>query len=246
MKLHIFVAAAAIGLTSGAGAQAATLFDQNLASPGWFDGSGNPNGGFTVTTNNGITSAQRVKLRQDPLVIHSSNGVYDVPTGPQPTSPSHAAWNYEFNIGCDSGSCPGGNLTALLGFSTMTVTDLTSGHTNTVSMLNWLDDATWNGMAKSNLLDTTSFIAQNSENPIFGDFPLAAFYDENAPDVYRFTIDVKDGAGQILDTNTVWANASGVSFMPGVPEPATWAMMLIGFGAIGCTMRAKRKRVAAA
>jgi hypothetical protein len=113
-------------------------------------------------------------------------------------------------------------------------------------MLNWLDDATWNGMAKSNLLDTTSFIAQNSENPIFGDFPLAAFYDENAPDVYRFTIDVKDGAGQILDTNTVWANASGVSFMPGVPEPATWAMMLIGFGAIGCTMRAKRKRVAAA
>jgi hypothetical protein len=34
--------------------------------------------------------------------------------------------------------------------------------------------------------------------------------------------------------------------MPGVPEPATWAMMLIGFGAIGCTMRAKRKRVAAA
>jgi len=246
MKLHIFVAAAAIGLTSGAGAQAATLFDQNLASPGWFDGSGNPNGGFTVTTNNGITSAQRVKLRQDPLVIHSSNGVYDVPTGPQPTSPSHAAWNYEFNIGCDSGICPGGNLTALLGFSTMTVTDLTSGHTNTVSMLNWLDDATWNGMAKSNLLDTTSFIAQNSENPIFGDFPLAAFYDENAPDVYRFTIDVKDGAGQILDTNTVWANASGVSFMPGVPEPATWAMMLIGFGAIGCTMRAKRKRVAAA
>jgi hypothetical protein len=246
MKLHIFVAAAAIGLTSGAGAQAATLFDQSLASPGWFDGSGNPNGGFTVTTNNGITSAQRVKLRQDPLVIHSSNGVYDVPTGPQPTSPSHAAWNYEFNIGCDSGSCPGGNLTALLGFSTMTVTDLTSGHTNTVSMLNWLDDATWNGMAKSNLLDTTSFIAQNSENPIFGDFPLAAFYDENAPDVYRFTIDVKDGAGQILDTNTVWANASGVSFMPGVPEPATWAMMLIGFGAIGCTMRAKRKRVAAA
>jgi hypothetical protein len=242
MKLYAFAAATMVGLTLSAGAQAATLFDQNLASPGWFDGSGNPNGGFTVNTDNGITTAQRVKLRQDPNVIHSSNGVYDVPTGPQPSSPSHAAWNYEFSIGCDSGVCPGGNLAALLGTSTMTVTDITSGHTNTVSMLTWLDDATWNGSAKSTLFDMSSFIAQNSENPIFADFPLAAFYNENSPDIYRFTINVKDLTGDVLDTNTVWANASGFSFLPGVPEPATWAMMLLGFGAIGGMMRARRRR----
>ncbi len=242
MKRRVFAAATVVGLIVGGGAQAATLFDQNLPSPGWFDGSGNPNGGFTVTTDNGITTAQRVKLRQDPNVIHSSNGVYDVPTGPHPSSPSHAAWNYEFDIGCDLGTCPGGNLAALLGTSTMTVTDLTSGHTNTVSMLTWLDDATWNGSATSTLFDPTSYIAQNSENPIFLSFPLAAFYDENAPDIYRFTIDVKDLSGDILDTNTVWANASGVSFTPGVPEPATWAMMLLGFGAIGGMMRARRQR----
>lgn len=29
---------------------------------------------------------------------------------------------------------------------------------------------------------------------------------------------------------------------PGVPEPATWAMMLLGFGAIGFSMRAQRAR----
>lgn len=29
---------------------------------------------------------------------------------------------------------------------------------------------------------------------------------------------------------------------PAVPEPATWAMMLIGFGAVGGAMRARRKR----
>jgi hypothetical protein len=246
MKLYAFAAATVIGLTLSAGAQAATLFDQNLASPGWFDGSGNPNGGFTVTTDNGITSAQRVKLRQDPNVIHSSNGVYDVPTGPQPSSPSHAAWNYEFDVGCDSGICPGGNVAALLGFSTMTVTDITSGHTNTVSMLTWLDDATWNGSAKSTLVDPAAYIAQNSENPIFSSFPLVGFYNENAPDVYQFTINVKDSTGDILDTNTVWANASGALFSPGVPEPATWAMMLLGFGAIGGMMRARRKQDALA
>jgi PEP-CTERM motif len=33
--------------------------------------------------------------------------------------------------------------------------------------------------------------------------------------------------------------------VPAVPEPATWAMMLLGFGAIGLTMRRQRKRVLA-
>jgi len=32
----------------------------------------------------------------------------------------------------------------------------------------------------------------------------------------------------------------------GVPEPATWALMLMGFGAIGATLRAPRKRAVAA
>ena len=30
----------------------------------------------------------------------------------------------------------------------------------------------------------------------------------------------------------------------GVPEPATWAMMLVGFGAIGATLRGSRRRAA--
>lgn len=34
------------------------------------------------------------------------------------------------------------------------------------------------------------------------------------------------------------------SVVPGVPEPTSWAMMLLGFGAIGFAMRRTRKRVA--
>lgn len=34
-------------------------------------------------------------------------------------------------------------------------------------------------------------------------------------------------------------------FVSAVPEPATWAMMLVGFGAIGATMRRRTRRVAA-
>jgi len=74
----------------------------------------------------------------------------------------------------------------------------------------------------------------------FGNFP-----DSNAPNVTAFwllnlgnnttsTVTINDGKGvsnaQILGTGT-----------PAVPEPATWAMMLLGFGGIGLTMRRNRK-----
>ena len=38
----------------------------------------------------------------------------------------------------------------------------------------------------------------------------------------------------------------GLDFVAGVvPEPATWAMMLLGFGGLGATMRQRRKSIAA-
>lgn len=37
--------------------------------------------------------------------------------------------------------------------------------------------------------------------------------------------------------------SAGGSVTSGVPEPATWAMMLIGFGALGIAMRRKPKQV---
>jgi hypothetical protein len=33
---------------------------------------------------------------------------------------------------------------------------------------------------------------------------------------------------------------------PAVPEPATWSLMLLGFGAIGVAMRRRRRQLAAA
>ena len=37
------------------------------------------------------------------------------------------------------------------------------------------------------------------------------------------------------------AALDSVSVMTAVPEPSTWAMLLVGFGAIGGAMRARRK-----
>jgi hypothetical protein len=47
------------------------------------------------------------------------------------------------------------------------------------------------------------------------------------------------GAGLLTGLVTASATAAAPA---AVPEPATWAMMLIGFGAIGCSMRFARKK----
>ena len=42
--------------------------------------------------------------------------------------------------------------------------------------------------------------------------------------------------------NDAWVKLNFAESVSAVPEPATWAMMLIGFGAIGGTMRARKRR----
>ncbi len=50
-------------------------------------------------------------------------------------------------------------------------------------------------------------------------------------------------AGYESDNHTVgWFVEQGGTPVPGVPEPSTWAMMLLGFGAVGGFMRAHRRR----
>jgi hypothetical protein len=41
-------------------------------------------------------------------------------------------------------------------------------------------------------------------------------------------------------------NKSSQGFVIGVPEPATWAMMIVGFGAVGMVLRSRRRPVLAA
>jgi hypothetical protein len=79
------------------------------------------------------------------------------------------------------------------------------------------------------------------------------------PDVHWFTIE-RDGAyllfyddvpitsGMVnLDNHFQQQSWTRITFFnsgssPGVPEPATWATLLIGFGAIGATLRARTAR----
>ena len=76
-------------------------------------------------------------------------------------------------------------------------------------------------------------LAQNSERLNFA-FLSGLGFDPNVNDTYSATL---TAGGHSL---TAYAQIG--SGAPAVPEPATWAMMLIGFGGIGFAMRARRRQ----
>jgi hypothetical protein len=78
-----------------------------------------------------------------------------------------------------------------------------------------------------------------------------------SPSLANWTMfDASNLAGQALDTLRITLNAGGygstqaidnLRFGPAeAPEPATWAMMLLGIGGVGASLRAVRRRAAVA
>ena len=63
---------------------------------------------------------------------------------------------------------------------------------------------------------------------------ISAFWLVNVGSTPTHTITITDGKGV--------SNAAIYGYGGAVPEPATWAMMLLGFGGIGMAMRRRRKK----
>jgi hypothetical protein len=88
----------------------------------------------------------------------------------------------------------------------------------------------------------------------FVDFGGLSFTTDKGGD-FNFGLGGSGPLGLILNSSVLNPGGGAVSF-PGsvdislnvaaVPEPATWAVMLVGFGAMGASMRAARRKSAIA
>ena len=112
----------------------------------------------------------------------------------------------------------------------------TSGQSYTLSF--WYDavgaaangfDVTWNGATVFSVTNQVTSGYQHITANVLG----------SGSDALVFTA-YNDRYNTMLDNVSVSAVASAV------PEPATWAMMITGFGAAGVMVRASRRRIAAA
>jgi hypothetical protein len=83
----------------------------------------------------------------------------------------------------------------------------------------------------------TGAVTSVSNGALFIDFdngPTHFTFDGGSFDLFINDVDLTPGGSIALSGRTVGQIAA-------IPEPATWAMMLIGFGAVGVAMR-RRKR----
>ena len=73
-------------------------------------------------------------------------------------------------------------------------------------------------------------------------FTLSALsiYDQTALDGFA-ALAIKNNDGTATGTATINAGSVRVPIAAGIPEPATWAMMIMGFGGIGAMTRNRRR-----
>lgn len=216
MKRFLGLVAIATSFFMSAGpAQAATTFDANLAAPGVYFGSGNPNGGFTVNTQNGVEMAIRGKVYQGAVPTPIGN-VYNIALG------NVASWDWSFN---PSVIAP----VSLAGLqSLMTITNVATGGSFSFNPFLVPDNAT-------NVLAPGGF--QNSWRMSFGFLNGVGGigYNSNVDSTYRVDWTTSGSAFGTLN-NTIFVN-QGAGAPAAVPEPSTWMLLLFGFGVVGYAMR---------
>ncbi len=146
---------------------------------------------------------------------------------------AHATvFDFSFDDGADSGS---GQFVATAGPSIYTVT----GITGTV------DGSAITGLSTYGVADQLLY-----EPAPYVDHRGIAFSAASGLDYNLFTT---AGVNELCASN-VYASCGGsdgvptafsVTFASGVPEPAAWALMLVGFGGLGAALRSARKGRAA-
>jgi hypothetical protein len=229
--LNLFAAGgAAVSISSAA--QATLVYDTSLASPGFYNGSGNPNEGFTVNTVGGIELGLGVNNRFVGPVHPTSGNVYDVAVGFS-TVPL-AKWNFEYSVNLGNSGLTLGRVNTRL-----TITNLLNSQVFSFDPFTVSDNAHFDGTTTHNSGGAlpTDIGFQNSENLSF--FPLGpAFgWDPTAGGSYLITLALVNEAGAPILSVDEQINAT--------PIPATLPLFATGLGALGLLARRRKRKQSA-
>jgi PEP-CTERM motif len=186
-------------------ASAAVVDNANLASPGVYFGTGNPNGAFTVNTEDGVELGLRGKISGIVPQITPTGNTYFIPLG--------SLFNFDYSVNPNVGT------------SSVSLAEVTSS----LTILNELtgDHFTFNPSTVSDNFHTADAPGayQNSEKPTF--FPVN--FNANTNDTFDITMTLTGVPGSDRPiTDEIFVQVGS-----GVPEPSTWAMMILGFAGIG-------------
>jgi len=213
---------AALSLSAGSALAADTITYNSAPNDGWVFGSGNnytPANTAVLTTD----SNQQVYLRfhQNSVVApaSSSNGVYSFALG---TTPLNFDWGVEANKSLSLFNYQG--LSALI-----TITNIGTG-----------DVVTYNPFAFLPLGYDNKFQSGSVQNSFQLNWPSALDFDPGIDNTYKVTFDVNGLTGGAKSLSIFAQLGAGAG---AVPEPATWAMMIMGLGIVGASMRRRRTTV---
>lgn len=86
---------------------------------------------------------------------------------------------------------------------------------------------------------TSVFLDSEAFSLVSGDWVLANYVIGASPITHRLTVNYDVGAG----TGTSPKSYSGSFDVAAVPEPATWGMLVVGFGLVGAGLRSRKRQV---
>lgn len=211
-------------------------YDASLVDPpGYYNGTGGINSGFTVDTDGNLELGLSAILRFIGPITPVGND-YAVPLGGDPAHSGDAYWNFSFSVNTQAG----GGTDVLSNFVySMTILDENNLSTFTFDPTLLPDNSYWNGVKTmtKDLPNESGF--QNSENLSFGFLPG---FDPNSTDSYLITLSaIRANTIDLLEDPSVTIEINGRS-VAATPEPGSLGLFGSSLLAVIAIVLWRRKR----